>query len=306
MSSHDTVPTLILAGATGDLGLRIGKALCTHPAKVVALVRQQTTSKAMDVLHGLGVEVRIVDYNDVAQLADTCRGAHCVISVLAGLQEVILEAQGNLLAAAVKAHVPRFIPSDFSLDFFGLDPNSNRNLGLRHLFAERLAQAPIQATSILNGAFTEMLTGPAPILFNRLRRVVYWENADVQMDFTTMDDVAAFTALAALDAEAPRVLRIAGGERSARDLAHDAAPEGAKPYKLLRAGSLGTLERIMTLTRKFSRQSDALYPPWQGMQYLHNMYSGRGKLKPLDNNRYGPRSWTTVREFLATASTTKT
>jgi len=40
-----------------------------------------------------------------------------VVSALAGLRDVIVETQAALLDAAIKARVPRFIPSDFSIDF---------------------------------------------------------------------------------------------------------------------------------------------------------------------------------------------
>lgn len=36
------------------------------------------------------------------------------------------------------------------------------------------------------------------------------------------------------------------------------------------------------------------------MQYLHNMFTGRPKLTPLDNARYPHIRWTSVREVLAT------
>jgi hypothetical protein len=35
---------------------------------------------------------------------------------LAGLREVVIDAQKKLLDAAIAAGVPRFIPSDYSLD----------------------------------------------------------------------------------------------------------------------------------------------------------------------------------------------
>ena len=47
----------------------------------------------------------------------------------------------------------------------------------------------------------------------------------------------------------------------------------------------------------------ALYPPWQGMQYLHNMFSGLAILDPLDNGRYPRTRWTTVRDVLAQGKT---
>ena len=34
------------------------------------------------------------------------------------------------------------------------------------------------------------------------------------------------------------------------------------------------------------------------MQYLHNMFGGRAKLVPLDDDRYGPVPWTTVRDVI--------
>ena len=47
-----------------------------------------------------------------------------------------------------------------------------------------------------------------------------------------------------------------------------------------------------------SRDSEDLYPAWQGMQYFGNMFSGDGAFHALDNDRYGVRAWTSAREIL--------
>ncbi len=47
---------------------------------------------------------------------------------------------------------------------------------------------------------------------------------------------------------------------------------------------------------------DEVFPPWQGMQYLHNMLSGLPKLQPLDNDRYPDIRWTSVQDMLASRS----
>ena len=83
------------------------------------------------------------DYNDVADLTRACQGAACVVSALSGLRPVIVEAQTRLLAAAVAAGGPRFIPSDYSADFTRLPAGSNRNFDLRREFQRRLDAAPI-------------------------------------------------------------------------------------------------------------------------------------------------------------------
>jgi uncharacterized protein YbjT (DUF2867 family) len=238
--------------------------------------------------------VVVVDYADRASLAKACEGATCVVSALAGLRDVIIHAQTALLDAAVAAGCKRFIPSDFSIDFTKQPAGWNRNLDLRREFHRVLEQRPIVATSIFNGAFADLLTGSAPFILSPLRRVLYWENPEQKLDFTTRDDVAAFTAEAALDPTTPRYLRIAGHELSATDLAELMTDLTGMPFRLFRAGSLRRLEKIIQVTRRVFTGRDQLNPAWQGMQDMHDMYAGRGKLEPLDNARYSRLRWTHV------------
>jgi hypothetical protein len=56
------------------------------------------------------------------------------------------------VGAAIKADVPRFIPSDYSIDFTKFPPGENRNLDLRRDFHKRLDKTSISATTIFNGA----------------------------------------------------------------------------------------------------------------------------------------------------------
>ena len=240
-----------------------------------------------------------IDPDDASAVTEACRGASCVVSALNGLRSVIMDTQGVLLRAAVAAGVPRFIPSDFSLDFTKTRPGGNRNLDLRRDFHKLLDAAPIQATSILNGGFMELLAGQAPFLLFKPRRVLYFGDVDQRLDFTTMDDTAAFTAEAALDPATPRVLRIAGDQVSARDLAAIAGTVTGTPFKTLRAGGLGTLATVIRLVRAVAPGKRSVFPPWQGMQYMHDMFSGQGKLAPLDNGRYPGLRWTKVAALLA-------
>lgn len=290
---------VVVAGATGKLGGLIAAALRERGARVRAIVRHGTTKDRRSPLETIGVDVVAADYDDPSELTRACAGVTCVVSALAGLRDVIVGAQSALLDAAVAAGVPRFIPSDFAIDFYKMPAGCNRNLDLRREFAQRLDAAPIAATSILNGMFAELLRGQAPFILSPLRRVVYWGDAEQPMDFTTIEDTAAFTAAAALDPSTPRFLRIAGDVASARDLAAIAGSVKGKRFRLLRGGGLRRLERMIRLTQRLVPGTDDVYPPWQGMQYMHNMYDGRAKLVPLDNDRYAARRWTTVREVLS-------
>ncbi|MCW6511885.1 aromatic alcohol reductase [Lichenifustis flavocetrariae] len=292
--------TILLAGATGALGGRIARELRLRHADVKAIVRHGTTPDKVARLEALGVTVVELDPDDLSQVTEACRGASCLVSALNGLRPVIIDTQGVLLRAAVAAGVPRFIPSDFSLDFTKTQPGANRNLDLRRDFHKLLDAAPIKGTSILNGGFMELLAGQAPFLLFKPKRVLFFGDVDQRLDFTTMDDVAAFTAEAALDPTTPRVLRIAGDQVSARDLAAIAGKVTGTPFKTLRAGSLGALATVIRLLRAVAPGRRSVFPPWQGMQYMHNMFTGEGKLAPLDNGRYPGLRWTSVAEVLAT------
>lgn len=292
-------PIIVLAGATGNLGGRIARAVLERGGKVRALVRRRSAPNKVEELRKRGAAIVEVDFNSVQGLACACSGGSCVISALAGLREVIVETQTLLLDAAVQAGAPRFIPSDYAIDFTKLPPGTNRNLDLRREFHECLDRAPISATSILNGMFTDLLTGQAPVILFKWKRVVYWEDPDQPLDFTTVDNTAEFTASAALDSSTPRFLRIAGDQISARGLADVASQVTGEKFRLFRPAGLKGLEKLIKVTRTILPQSSAVYPPWQGMQYLHNMFSGRAKLEPLGNDRYPGMRWTTVRDVLA-------
>lgn len=298
ISTASTGATIILAGATGDLGGHIARALLKQGAHLRAIVRPGSTGDKILRLQEQGASVVEVDLGNLSALKKACLGGTCVVSALSGLREVIIDAQTLLLQSAVEAGVPRFIPSDYAIDFTKLPPGTNRNLDWRREFAERLDKAPIAATSVLNGMFTGLLTGQAPVVLFGLKRVVYWDNADQLLDFTTIDDTASFTAAAALDPGTPRFLRVAGDVVSARGLQEAASVATGKPFRLLRAGGLGRLDTIAKVTRALLPKREEVFPPWQGMQYLRNMFSGISKLEPLDNDRYPETKWTTVRQVL--------
>jgi uncharacterized protein YbjT (DUF2867 family) len=290
---------VVLAGATGDLGGRIAVALGSRDARVRALVRAGTSEAKRAALRTAGATPVEVDFEDSAALASACAGAVCVVSALNGLAPTMLGLQGRLLDAAVAAGVPRFMPSDFSLDFTGTRPGDNRNMDLRRAFQARIDAAPICATSVLNGAFADLLTGAAPIVLHRLHRILYWGDADQPLDFTTKDDVADYAADVALDAAAPRFSRIAGDVVGARELAATMTRVSGQRYTLLRAGGIGRLSAVIAIARALSPKTDEPFPAWQGMQYMRDMSSGRGKLSPLDNERYGKTDWTRAEAVLA-------
>ncbi len=289
-------PIIALAGAGGDLGTRIATALVARGAAVRALVRPGDA--AAPRLAALGATVAEADPADVGAMAEAVAGSDCVVSALNGLWDVIVERQGVLLDAAVRAGVPRFIPSDFSEDYTTTRPGDNRNLDLRRAFKAVLDRAPLRATSVLNGAFMDMLGAEMPVIQPRLRRVLYWGSAEQPLDFTTKDDTAAYTAAVALDGTAPRILRIAGDTLSARGLARAMTAVTGTTYTPQWVGSLEMLGVMIRAAQLVAPQAGDPFPAWQGMQYMRDMFSGRGQLHGLDTDRYPGLRWTRAEEML--------
>ena len=289
---------IVVTGATGNLGGRIVNALLNKGAQVRAIVRPGSDGAKLDELRGKGVTVIQSEMSDAHELAPALAGAAVVVSAVAGLRDVIVDTQAIVLDAAVAAGVPRFIPSDFSTDYTRLPAGDNRNFDLRREFRTYLDKAPIQATSILNGAFGEILTYNVPLLDFKKQQVGYWEDADWRVDFTTMDDTAAFTAAAALDPTTPRFLRIASFQISPEELVVAAEEAGKGHFALVRLGSRADLATHIQHARAANPAGEHdLYADWQQMQYMLSMFSVQNE--PLDNTRYPELTWTPARQLLA-------
>jgi uncharacterized protein YbjT (DUF2867 family) len=291
--------TIVVTGATGNLGGRIVNSILKQGAAVRALVRPGTANDKCDALRKSGASVVEVDFHHLDQIVNACAGAFCVVSAFAGLRDVIVEAQQMLLEGSVKAGVPRFIPSDFCADYTRWPQHENRTLDLRREFKGILDKALTSPTSILNGAFLDLLFGPFPGFNREARTVTYWGDPDSKLEFTKLNDIAAFTALASLDVSAPRTLRIVGERISARELVTVAQEVSGERFQLVNGGSISELgDKIDRLKMAASPGDRELYPDWQLMMYMRTMFSGSAEVGSIDNQRYPNLHWTTARELL--------
>jgi len=290
--------SVILFGANGDLGSRVAQHLHYLDADVRCVVRKGSATRLRELLKPQLGQIIEVDDLDCRSLENACRGGSVVVSTVSGLEPVVLDFQKRLIHAAKAVGVPRFIPSDFAVDYRKIPFGDNRNLNLLEQFRQAADEVKgIQVTSILNGAFMDMLTGVAPFILYPINRILCWGNRNQKMDWTTINDTAQYTAYAALDKTTPRYLYIAGDELSANDLAQLMTGLTGKSYRVFQPGGLSLFKGMIGLTKFFVPGVGKKYPPWQGMQYMHSMYSGLCKFDRLDNQRY-PVKFTDGRTFI--------
>ncbi len=290
--------TILVAGATGNLGEKIIDALLAKGAIVKAIVRLETDPLKVNTLEKKGVHVFKINMADKKEVVNVCLGVDCVVSALAGLKETIIDSQKILLDAAVAANVPRFIPSGFASDYTNLIVGQNRNLDLRREFDSYADTVPIKLTTVFNGAFMDLLVTDMPLILIKKKRILCWGDPNQIIEFTTTHNIAEFTAKVALDTNTPRYMRIAGDRLTCNGFVKVLTELTGKDYKLFRPGGIGLLNMIIKITRFFSPSPKELYPAWQGMQYMRDMMEGRVIFTAYDNNRYTGMRWTTVKDFL--------
>ena len=75
---------IVLAGATGDLGGRIARALVARGAALTVLVRRGSSGPRIEALRQAGVSVAEVDFERIRELERACESAMCVVSALSG------------------------------------------------------------------------------------------------------------------------------------------------------------------------------------------------------------------------------
>ncbi len=292
--------SVLVAGGSGNLGERIIKALLERGAEVRAVVRHGSDPEKLKKLETAGVQIFMADMLNTAEITNACTGVSCVVSALQGLRDVIVDTQKVLLDSAIAAGVLRFIPSDYSLDFTRLKAGENRNFDLRREFHQYLHTTSIAATSIFNGAFADILTYNIPVLNAKKKTVGYWgDTPDWKLDFTTMDETAAFTAAAALDAATPPRLCIASFQASPGEFSSIAGEITKSAFNLIHMGSVDQLAEYNQRERFAHPEGETqLNPAWQSGQYLHDMFSVQHET--LDNRRYPDLKWTSAAEFLTT------
>jgi nucleoside-diphosphate-sugar epimerase len=151
----------------------------------------------------------------------------------------------------------------------------------------------------LNAAFLDLLLGTYPAFRIGPRTVTYWDDPDIKLEFTKLDDIAAFTALASLDASTPRTLRIVGERISARELASLAQEISGDRFELINGGTIAELSETISQRQAAAPPEDTqLYPDWQRLMYMRSYFTGSAEVGPLDNQRYPDLHWSTARELL--------
>jgi hypothetical protein len=272
--------TILLVGATGNLGAMIGKELVARGARLRLLVRPGSRKK---LAAELAASAEIVETDTGA-----FEGVYAVVSAVQGGRETIVDLQLSLLKQARAAGVRRFIPSDYSYNIFTVADGQNVNTDWRREFAHRAEQerGDVEVVHVMNGCFLDagVLYGFLGAIDLEKGEAYLWGDGSAQMEFTTYADTAAYTAEAALSEVAlPREFFVAGDSLDFAGLVAETEAGLGRKIAVRRMGTLGDLDA--EIARRREAEPGNVYA-WLPLMYWRAMLNGQGKLGELRNGDY--------------------
>lgn len=292
--------TILLVGATGHLGGLIARALLAKPdVHLRCLVRPGGSARA-EALAAAGASIVEADLDDPEALDRACAGAFAVVSALQGGPPVIVDGQLRLLAAARRAGVRRFLPSDYSFDFFGIPEGDNINSDWRRRFAALAEEArgEVEVVHVLNGCFLDrgVLFGFLGAFDLAAGEAYLWGEGDAPMDFTTYADTARYVAEAATMRDTPPSrFCVAGDTLDFHGLVRAYEAATGRALTVVRRGSLADLDA--EIARRRAEQPTNL-GAWLPMMYWRGMLNGTGALGERVQGRFPAIQPTTVEAYV--------
>lgn len=201
-------PIVTIAGFTGKLaGLITASILRSHPNVQIHGICRTPSKVDSKLLSNPNVKVFAADANDPAALQKALAGTSVCICSYLGDKTIMVDGQKTLVDACIAEKVPRYIASDWCIDYrkleFGDHPSKDSMKHVRAYLEEKEKLNLIKGVHVLNGAFTEIVTHPmsswANIAEGSFR---YFGTGDEKLEITTYEDAARFTAEVAVDQNA--------------------------------------------------------------------------------------------------------
>jgi nucleoside-diphosphate-sugar epimerase len=295
--------TIALVGGAGHLGALIAHSILGKPDVQLRLLVRPGSRNKVAALEQRGAQVveGAIGPDSRATLAELCQGVSTVISAVQGGPDVIIDGQAQLLRAARRADVKRFIPSDYSLDLFKVKPGHISTSDIRRQFASMAdaERGDVELVHVLNGGFLDrgVLFGFVRVIDAETQTAFVWGEGKQPMDWTTYADTARYVAEVAADERpVPRVFSVAGDVLDFEGLVGAYEAGAGKKVRVERLGSLDDLDVRIDQLQTADPADLHTYLP---LMYYRSMLNGEGKLDRLMNDRYPSIQPTTVRDYVA-------
>ncbi|KAL7941283.1 hypothetical protein V8C42DRAFT_181470 [Trichoderma barbatum] len=179
------IRNVAVAGASGNLGSPVLKALLEADFNVTVLTRSQRPG-----IYGNNVTVIEVDFDSVSSLTSALQGQDAVVSTVG---RAGLEGQRIVIDAAIVAGVQRFIPSDFGVCTTSPKvselPLYSTFASVRQYLADKAAAGAISYTVLACGSFLEYFLSAPSVIDFKSHSVALIDGGNNRVSSTTMANI---------------------------------------------------------------------------------------------------------------------
>ena len=230
--------SVLVVGATGNLGMEICRQLVDANKKVKALVRNTSAPEKVEGLKKMGVETVVGDIKDPFSLRTALQGVEAVISTASStmsrqqgdsIESVDLDGQQNVIESAASAGVKKFI----FVSFTGI-PGEFPLQSAKRKAERKLKDTGMDYTILQPTYFMEIWLSP-PLGFDYINATatIYGDGKN-KLPWISLKDVASF-AVAALDNPAAKkaILELGGPDHlSPLEIVEIFEHHGGKPFTI--------------------------------------------------------------------------
>jgi nucleoside-diphosphate-sugar epimerase len=282
--------SVLVVGASGHLGCMITRELIARGDMIVSVLVQDK-EKCKDLcteITNSGGKCFVGDVLKPDTIKGITKNIHTVISTLIGDNDVMIDGQSLLLEDAIQNNVKRFVPSDFSLNIWGLKTGTHYLVDQRLRFRQRLEKTQIKGLHFTDGMFMETYFWLAEKQgFN------YWGDINTKIDLIAMKDMAKFVAAAVGDRNIVGDVMVTGCEVSTKQIVEI---YNKATNKNVEAMKLGTLDDLRSRIKEMKEQGNSFEALQLGFSML--MFDGRGKITKRMNEMFPSVKITSLEDFI--------
>ncbi|OMP84326.1 hypothetical protein BK809_0000333 [Diplodia seriata] len=286
--------TVGIAGITGKFARCLASHLLKHPDVSIRGYCRNASKVSAPLQSSPQVSIIQGEAFDADQVRAFVSDLDVVVCCYLGDDNLMVEGQKTLIDACEEQKVPRYIASDWSLDYTKLeigqlwvkDP-------MKHVKAYLETKKVVKGVHILVGAFMDTVFSP---FFNLLDAQTatfqYWGEGTEILESTSYNNAAEYTAAVARDPAAVGIQKFIGGRSSVQGIAESYEKVYKAKPTLKRLGSLEDLYKRMHALREQDPANVFQYMP---LFYMYYCINGQTYLGPeVDNAKYPeikPVSW---------------
>ncbi|EWZ81102.1 hypothetical protein NW765_015579 [Fusarium oxysporum] len=286
--------TVGIAGITGKFGRLVASKLLQNPNINLRGYARDPSKVIPSIAESPRVKLFKGEAFDDASIKPFVTGTDVIICAYLGADDLMIDGQKKLIDACDEAGVPRYIASDWSLDYtklklgelFPKDP-------MIHVKAYLQTKKTTKGVHILIGGFMDPILSPFFSVWDpQTQTLRYWGEGDEPFEGTSYENAAEFTAAIVADKSAIGIKKYLGDRKSIKEIAATFGKVyGVKP-NLERLGSLEDLKAKMHALREKNAADVYSYMPLFFMYYWIN---GQTFVGPeTDNEQYKevkPETW---------------